>query len=348
MANQRTVTPPRTSNSALRRGMDGPRSDPAAATGQTWSARAWDQVVCWKLSALASEILALLWRTEMKSTVLLTSALVLAFLLIASEAAAQQCTEGASCVVGGKRGSVSCAGGHAKCVPDPVLEDGVFCGDKACAVGKVCQDRQCVSTCKPGFTECNGTCRNLGTDSANCGACGNACRSGTSCQASAGGGGVCACTPPAISCGGVCINPTNDPSNCGGCGKACSAPNTACRNSQCVPPEVPPSSGGAGSTGPLNLDLVWAKTDPNGLPFNPDWRGRLQPAFRIAQHAALDLTKACSACAPFVKDPDNFEDETCWRKCTTVRTTSDGGLFCTAGHINWLTATYAGKVSFGG
>jgi hypothetical protein len=112
-----------------------------------------------------------------------------------------------------------------------------------------------------------------------------------------------------------------------------------------VPPEVPPIPGTGGSTGDLNLDLFWKTTDPNGFPFNPDWRARSHTAFVQGNH--VDLTKACPACAPFPDDPTNFEDETCWRHCTTFPTTSDGGLLCTAGHINWLpAATYDGRLEF--
>jgi len=45
---------------------------------------------------------------------------------------------------------------------------------------------RCCSLCAPGQAECAGLCRNLGTDGANCGACGHVCGAGTSCQ-----NGVC-------------------------------------------------------------------------------------------------------------------------------------------------------------
>jgi formylglycine-generating enzyme required for sulfatase activity len=45
---------------------------------------------------------------------------------------------------------------------------------------------RCCSSCAPGKADCNGTCANLASDAANCGACGKACAAGTSCQ-----NGVC-------------------------------------------------------------------------------------------------------------------------------------------------------------
>jgi len=45
---------------------------------------------------------------------------------------------------------------------------------------------RCCSSCAPGLADCNGTCANLGSDVANCGACGVACTAPATCQ-----NGVC-------------------------------------------------------------------------------------------------------------------------------------------------------------
>src|SRR5262245_3153524 len=98
----------------------------------------------------------------MKSTVLLTFAFVLAFLLMASVAAAQKCTQDATCVVGGKKGTRTCAAGQLSktCVPDLDDHSPELCGGKVCTGGKFCDNNnQCV--CPEGTNDCGGTCRNL-------------------------------------------------------------------------------------------------------------------------------------------------------------------------------------------
>lgn len=69
---------------------------------------------------------------------------------------------------------------------------------------------------------------NLMADNANCGACGNNCAGGTTCQA-----GSCACPSGTSICGGACANLSVDPNNCGACGAVCGAPRF-CSASACV------------------------------------------------------------------------------------------------------------------
>jgi len=104
-------------------------------------------------------------------------------------------------------------------------------------------------------TSCNGFCTTTSADSANCGACGTACTSGTPCidggcgLASAGGActsaaqcssgmctsGVCVAGCPAgqMLCGTVCVNEATDTNNCGACGNVCASGQT-CSNGACT------------------------------------------------------------------------------------------------------------------
>src|SRR5262249_44845244 len=86
-------------------------------------------------------------------------------------------------------------------------------------------------TCNQGLTVCNGICRNLQTDAANCGACGNACPMGHQCvQGACKGNG---CGQGLTQCGNACVNLQTDAANCGACGQAC-AQGQQCTQGNCV------------------------------------------------------------------------------------------------------------------
>jgi hypothetical protein len=71
-----------------------------------------------------------------------------------------------------------------------------------------------IPSCCEG-TVCGATCTDTDSDSANCGACGNACAKGQSCD-----NGKCSPCKGTV-CGDSCVNLESDASNCGACGKAC-------------------------------------------------------------------------------------------------------------------------------
>src|ERR1035438_4409112 len=64
-----------------------------------------------------------------------------------------------------------------------------------------CQNGRCA--CPPGQTDCGGTCKNLNTDSDNCGTCGMQCT--TPYQKCQGGQCVCDASSGFKNCDGTCI-----------------------------------------------------------------------------------------------------------------------------------------------
>lgn len=78
-------------------------------------------------------------------------------------------------------------------------------------------------TCPAGESPCGGACVALGSDPANCGACGVACGALALCAA-----GSCECAPGATSCGAACVDLKSSPANCGACGAACGGATPAC------------------------------------------------------------------------------------------------------------------------
>lgn len=82
---------------------------------------------------------------------------------------------------------------------------------------------------EPNQINCNGTCFDYLTDSANCGSCGNDCGDGFHCEE-----GICriTCAEGYSDCDGVCVDLKNDRTNCGACGNSCDD-HSACIGSAC-------------------------------------------------------------------------------------------------------------------
>ena len=157
------------------------------------------------------------------------------------------CTDGKSCVDG------SCERVCSGATPDLCEEldlcvnfanDALHCGNCStrCDTTETCVE----GTCTPSEVSCDtdpdnpdavtqtpcwGTCADLESDPANCGACGNACLTDQTCEA-----GACECPPDTELCHDRCVDYANDKDNCGSCGNACGDEQT-CSESTCVCPE---------------------------------------------------------------------------------------------------------------
>lgn len=117
---------------------------------------------------------------------------------------------------------------------------------KTCAIGQVCSDGVCKTTCKTGEVRCGNRCIDPLTDNAFCGAsetctgdkAGVACQAPNSCV-----DGACAlnCNSWQIKCEGSCVNPKSDPKYCGAkldcsggnAGTQCAA-DQICSNGSCI------------------------------------------------------------------------------------------------------------------
>lgn len=82
--------------------------------------------------------------------------------------------------------------------------------------------------CEGGRVDCGGVCSDLSTDTAHCGGCNQACRTGETCSS-----GACACAAGMVDCGDVCAGLDNDPMNCGACGRRCPS-GASCEGGTCV------------------------------------------------------------------------------------------------------------------
>jgi hypothetical protein len=83
------------------------------------------------------------------------------------------------------------------------------------------------SGCGAGELRCVDKCVDVTSDSANCGMCGKACGTDSTCV-----GGACVCSGSKSSCADVCVDTNTDSNNCGACGKKC-LPTDKCSEGKC-------------------------------------------------------------------------------------------------------------------
>lgn len=115
--------------------------------------------------------------------------------------------------------------------PQPICPGGTVCCEydsesRTCIGGCCGNPGACCPDGKPGT---GNRCANLKADPTNCGRCGNACPSGTTCS-----NGTCTsnCPPGQSICGNKCVNLNQDPLNCGRCGNVCTT--QGCCNATCI------------------------------------------------------------------------------------------------------------------
>jgi hypothetical protein len=79
--------------------------------------------------------------------------------------------------------------------------------------------------CQPDYGNCDGDknngCETSLTTRDDCGACGNACPDGQTCEWAVDGTHKCMCPPGLTFCGGICADLASDPKNCGVCERVC-------------------------------------------------------------------------------------------------------------------------------
>src|SRR5262245_37408971 len=146
----------------------------------------------------------------------------------------EKCTNGTSCGQCGICKKGRCTGGDThQCGACQVCSsDGSACiavpdGSAAASEYYGCGPDHAVG----GLWCCGGNCVDTSLDINNCGACGNACTGGTSCQYMAGGRLGCRCPDSETECNGTCANLQTDPNNCGQCGHVCAS--GSCSNGVC-------------------------------------------------------------------------------------------------------------------
>ncbi len=216
------------------------------------------------------------------------------------------------------------------------------CGN-ACARDQVCSGGACTFMCTGTATECAGGaggmdagapryCAELMTDRTDCGACGNTCMDGYSCQ-----GGVCRiqCAELLVQCptpgadagpsggGEMCGNTTNDVRNCGACGTTCALGQFCVRG-------VCQTMCGAGFTqcGGICRDLT-SDREGCGMCGNACGSGELCVAGRCVVSCGGGLMACDGVCRDLTSDLNNCG--TCGTRCMPGQVCSRSACTTTCG-----------------
>lgn len=145
----------------------------------------------------------------------------------------EKCRNGAFCGACGVCIKGRCAGGETgRCSACKTCsQDGSACVAVPDGSGVAGEYYGCGPDAHGGLWCCGGRCSDTSSDIDNCGACGNACTGGESCQYTSGGGVGCRCRDSETECTGTCADLQTDPNNCGQCGHVCAS--GACENGTC-------------------------------------------------------------------------------------------------------------------
>jgi|GEM_PF-4434286 len=121
-------------------------------------------------------------------------------------------------------GVAACSGTSTSSVgmPDGGAGGGAGGGEGAAQDGASGTSTPGTSACAWNLPSCGGTCVDLAEDARHCGACGNACATGSVCVEGTCKPGTCA-DFFLDACGSSCVEQRRHPEHCGACGKACGA-----------------------------------------------------------------------------------------------------------------------------
>jgi hypothetical protein len=211
----------------------------------------------------------------------------------------QICSQDGSACIGVPDGSGSGPGGYYGCGPD--------------ALGGL----QC----------CGGDCVDTRGNIDNCGACGNACTGGTSCQYMAGGGVGCRCRDWETECNGTCANLQTDPNNCGKCGHVCAS--GSCDNGVC---ECLSWCDGSGHCGGGQADCGPCETCNNGACL-PTTCGGGQICCGAGCVDTQTDPSNCGACGTVCPAGQDCVQGACQSRCPPATTDCEGIWCCNEGML---------------